>query len=172
MKALVLSGGSGTRLRPIPHTSAKQLVPVAGEPVLSHGPESLADAGITDAGIVVGDTAAETREVVGDGSKFGLEIIHALQYLIDTRADVRSTAIGAGTVVADSSIGPCTSVAENCRITDSGPEFSIVLRDSSIAGVGRVESSLIGRHVEVTPAGVPSAHRLVLGDHSKVQIRS
>ncbi|MEU9444869.1 glucose-1-phosphate thymidylyltransferase [Streptomyces sp. NPDC048304] len=354
MKALVLSGGSGTRLRPITHTSAKQLVPVANKPVLFHGLESLAEAGITEVGIGVGDTAAEIQEAVGDGSKFGLdvtyipqerplglahavliardflgdddfvmylgdnfvvggirslveefrthrpdaqilltrvpdprafgvaeldtsgrvtgleekpehpksdlalvgvylftpavheavravkpswrgelEITHALQYLIDTRADVRSTviggywkdtgnvgdmlevnrtvlerlerrvdgevddasetvgrvvieegarvthsrivgpaAIGVGTVVADSYIGPYTSIAENCRITDSELEFSIVLRDSSIAGVGRIESSLIGRHVEVTSAGVPSAHRLVLGDHSKVQIRS
>ncbi len=81
--------------------------------------------------------------------------------------------IGAGTEVRDSYVGPFTSVAENCRITDSELEFSIVLRDSSIDGVGRIENSLIGRHVEVTPApGVPSAHRLVLGDHSKVQIHT
>jgi glucose-1-phosphate thymidylyltransferase len=355
MKALVLSGGSGTRLRPITHTSAKQLVPVANKPVLFYGLESIAEAGITEVGIVVGDTAAEIEEAVGDGSKFGLdvtyipqerplglahavlvardflgdddfvmylgdnfvvggirslveefranrpdaqilltrvpdprafgvaeldasgqvigleekpehpksdlalvgvylftpavheavravqpswrgelEITHAIQHLIDARADVRSTVIGgywkdtgnvgdmlevnrtvlerlerridgevddasetvgrvvveegakitnsrivgpavvgAGTVVVDSYIGPYTSIAENCRIVDSELEFSIVLRDSSITGVGRIESSLIGRHVEVTPAaGVPSAHRLVLGDHSKVQIRS
>ncbi|MEV7690776.1 glucose-1-phosphate thymidylyltransferase [Streptomyces bungoensis] len=355
MKALVLSGGSGTRLRPITHTSAKQLVPVANKPVLFYGLESLADAGITEVGMIVGETAAEIEEAVGDGSKFGLdvtyipqerplglahavliareflgdddfvmylgdnfvvggirtlveefratrpdaqilltrvpdprafgvaeldadgqvigleekpehpksdlalvgvylftpaihqavrairpswrgelEITHAIQRLIDDRADVRSTVIkgywkdtgnvgdmlevnrtvlegvqrridgdvdeasetvgrvvveegariagsrivgpaviGAGTVVTGSYVGPFTSIAENCRITDSELEFSIVLRDSSIAGVGRIESSLIGRHVEVTPAaGVPSAHRLVLGDHSKVQIRS
>jgi glucose-1-phosphate thymidylyltransferase len=163
-----------------------------------------------------------------------LEITHAIQHLIDTRADVRSTVItgywkdtgnvgdmlevnrmvlegmerridgdvdevsetigrvvveegarivdsrivgpaviGSGTVVSNSYVGPFTSVAENCRITDSELEFSIVLRDSSIQGVGRIEASLIGRHVEVTPApSVPSAHRLVLGDHSKVQITS
>lgn len=355
MKALVLSGGAGTRLRPITHTSAKQLVPVANKPVLFYGLESLAEAGITEVGMIVGDSAAEIEEAVGDGSKFGLdvtyipqerplglahavliardflgdddfvmylgdnfvvggirdlvdafragrpdaqillthvpdprsfgvaeldadgqvigleekpehprsdlalvgvylftpaiheavraigpsrrgelEITHALQHLIDTRADVRSTVIegywkdtgnvgdmlevnrtvlegvrrridgevddasetvgrvvieegaritnsrivgpaviGAGTVVSDSYVGPFTSIAENCRITDSELEFSIVLRDSSITGVGRIESSLIGRHVEVTPAsGIPSAHRLVLGDHSKVQIRS
>ncbi|MEU6372345.1 glucose-1-phosphate thymidylyltransferase [Streptomyces sp. NPDC046909] len=355
MKALVLSGGAGTRLRPITHTSAKQLVPVANKPVLFYGLESIAAAGITEVGVVVGDTAAEIEEAVGDGSKFGLEITyipqerplglahavliardflgdddfvmylgdnfivggiaslvdefrahrpdaqillthvpdprsfgvaeldpagqvtgleekpekpksdlalvgvylftpvihdavraiepswrgeleitHALQHLIDVRADVRSTVIegywkdtgnvtdmlevnrtvletvghridgevdeaselvgrvvveegarivasrvvgpvviGAGTQVSDSYIGPFTSVAENCRITDSELEFSIVLRDSLIQGVGRIESSLIGRHVEVTPTtGVPSAHRLVLGDHSKVQIRS
>ncbi|KOV96868.1 glucose-1-phosphate thymidylyltransferase [Streptomyces sp. NRRL B-1140] len=355
MKALVLSGGAGTRLRPITHTSAKQLVPVANKPVLFYGLESLADAGITEVGMIVGETAAEIEEAVGDGSKFGLdvtyipqerplglahavliardylgdddfvmylgdnfivggitglveefrenrpdaqilltrvadprafgvaeldpsgqvigleekpdqpksdlalvgvymftpliheavraiepswrgelEITHAIQHLIDTRADVRSTVIkgywkdtgnvgdmlevnrtvlevverridgdvdddsetvgrvvveegarivgsrivgpvviGSGTVVSNSYVGPFTSVAENCRITDSELEFSIVLRDSSIQGVGRIESSLIGRHVEVTPApSVPSAHRLVLGDHSKVQITS
>ncbi|MGW7402683.1 glucose-1-phosphate thymidylyltransferase [Streptomyces sp. NPDC054833] len=355
MKALVLSGGAGTRLRPITHTSAKQLVPVANKPVLFYGLESIAAAGITEVGMIVGDTAAEIEEAVGDGSKFGLEvtyipqekplglahavliardflgdddfvmylgdnfivggisplvdefrasrpdaqillthvpdprsfgvaeldasgqvigleekpehpksdlalvgvylltplihdavrairpswrgeleITHAIQHLIDTRADVRSTVIqgywkdtgnvgdmlevnrtvlegmerridgevdersetvgrvvveegarvansrivgpvviGSGTVVSDSYVGPYTSIAENCRITDSELEFSIVLRDSSIDGVGRIESSLIGRHVEVTPAaGLPSAHRLVLGDHSKVQIRS
>ncbi|MFJ9347454.1 glucose-1-phosphate thymidylyltransferase [Streptomyces sp. NPDC101237] len=355
MKALVLSGGAGTRLRPITHTSAKQLVPVANKPVLFYGLESLAAAGVTEVGMIVGDTAAEIEEAVGDGSKFGLdvtyipqerplglahavviardflgdddfvmylgdnfivggisglvdefretrpdaqillthvpnprafgvaeldadgqvvgleekpqepksdlalvgvylftpaihdavrairpswrgelEITHAIQHLIDRRADVRSTVIkgywkdtgnvvdmlevnrtvlegqepridgevdeasqivgrvvveagarvtnsrivgpaviGAGTVVGDSYVGPFTSIAENCRITESELEFSIVLRDSSIDGVGRIESSLIGRHVEVTPAaGTPSAHRLVLGDHSKVQIRS
>ncbi|MFJ3305341.1 glucose-1-phosphate thymidylyltransferase [Streptomyces sp. NPDC086549] len=355
MKALVLSGGAGTRLRPITHTSAKQLVPVANKPVLFYGLESIAAAGITEVGMIVGDTAAEIEEAVGDGSKFGLEvtyipqerplglahgvllardflgdddfvmylgdnfvvgginalvdefrvsrpdaqillthvpdprsfgvaelgpsgqvigleekpehpksdlalvgvylftpaihdavraigpswrgeleITHAIQHLIDSRADVRSTVIkgywkdtgnvddmlevnrtvlesmerridgevdertetvgrvvveegariensrivgpvviGSGTVVSDSYVGPFTSIAENCRITDSELEFSIVLRDSSIDGVGRIESSLIGRYVQVTPAaGVPSAHRLVLGDHSKVQIRS
>lgn len=355
MKALVLSGGAGTRLRPITHTSAKQLVPVANKPVLFYGLESLAEAGITDVGMIVGETAEEIEEAVGDGSKFGLkvtyipqerplglahavliardylgdddfvmylgdnfivggitglvdefrgnrpdaqilltrvadprafgvaeldpsgqvigleekpdqpksdlalvgvymftplihkavraiepswrgelEITHAIQHLIDTRADVRSTVIkgywkdtgnvgdmlevnrtvleamerridgevddasetigrvvveegarivnsrvvgpvviGSGTLVGNSYIGPFTSVAENCRITDSEVEFSIVLRDSSIQGVGRIEASLIGRHVEVTPApSVPSAHRLVLGDHSKVQITS
>jgi glucose-1-phosphate thymidylyltransferase len=355
MKALVLSGGAGTRLRPITHTSAKQLVPVANKPVLFYGLESIAAAGITQVGMIVGDTADEIREAVGDGSAFGLdityipqerplglahavliardylgdddfvmylgdnfvvggitelvdefrtrrpaaqilltrvpdprafgvaeldadgqvigleekpehpksdlalvgvylftpaihpavraiepsrrgelEITHAIQHLIDSRADVRSTIIkgywkdtgnvddmlevnravletmerridgvvdeasetvgrvvieegarvvnsrivgpvvvGPGTEIADSYIGPYTSIAENCRITDSELEFSIVLRDSSIDGVGRIESSLIGRYARVTPApGVPSAHRLVLGDHSKVQIRS
>ncbi|MGC9539453.1 glucose-1-phosphate thymidylyltransferase [Streptomyces sp. UG1] len=353
MKALVLSGGAGTRLRPITHTSAKQLVPVANKSVLFYGLESIAAAGITDVGVIVGDTATEIQDAVGDGSKFGLEITyipqerplglahavliardylgdddfvmylgdnfivggiadlvdefrrdrpdarilltqvqdprafgvaelddsgqvigleekpehpksdlalvgvylftplihdavraitpswrgeleitHAVQHLIDCRADVRCTVIkgywkdtgnvgdmlevnrtvledltrridgdvdepsqtvgrvvveegarvvnsrivgpalvGSGTVVEDSYIGPFTSIAENCRVIDSELEFSIVLRDSTIHGVGRIESSLIGRHVEVTPApSVPSAHRLVLGDHSKVQI--
>ncbi|MFE9020850.1 glucose-1-phosphate thymidylyltransferase [Streptomyces sp. NPDC007808] len=355
MKALVLAGGAGTRLRPITHTSAKQLVPVANKAVLFYGLESIAAAGITDVGVIVGETADEIQDAVGDGTRFGLEITyipqerplglahavliardylgdddfvmylgdnfivggitdlvdefrdhrpdaqilltrvqdprsfgvaelddlgrvvgleekprhpksdlalvgvylftpaiheavravtpswrgeleitHAIQHLIDTDADVRCTVIkgywkdtgnvadmlevnrtvlenlarridgdvddasetvgrvvveegarvvnsrivgpavvGSGTLVEDSYVGPFTSIAENCRITDSELEFSIVLRDASIDGVGRIESSLIGRHVEVTPApSVPSAHRLVLGDHSKVQIHT
>jgi glucose-1-phosphate thymidylyltransferase len=72
MKALVLSGGSGTRLRPITHTSAKQLVPVANKPVLFYGLEAIAAAGITDVGIVVGDTAPAIEAAVGDGSRFGI----------------------------------------------------------------------------------------------------
>jgi glucose-1-phosphate thymidylyltransferase len=355
MKALVLSGGSGTRLRPITHTSAKQLVPVANKPVLFYGLEAIAEAGITDVGIIVGDTADEIREAVGDGSKLGisvtyipqdkplglahavliardflgdddfvmylgdnfivggitglvdefraehpaaqilltrvpnptsfgvaeldgngqvksleekpqkpksdlalvgvylftpaiheavrgiepswrgeLEITHAIQWLIDQKRGVRSTTIsgywkdtgnvadmlevnrsvlervepsvegtvdetseiigrvridagaevrgsrivgpaiiGPGSVITDSYVGPFTSISENCQIHDSEVEFSIVLRESSIRGVRRVEASLIGRNVEVTPAPRnPAAHRLVLGDHSKVQISS
>jgi glucose-1-phosphate thymidylyltransferase len=355
VKALVLSGGAGTRLRPITHTSAKQLVPVANKPVLFYGLEAIAEAGISEVGIVVGDTADEIREAVGDGSRFGiqvtyipqeaplglahavliaqdflgdddfvmylgdnfivggitglvegfraerpdaqilltkvpnptsfgvaeldgdgrvvgleekpkqpksdlalvgvylftpaiheavrsiepswrgeLEITHAIQWLIDEKRDVRSTTIsgywkdtgnvtdmlevnrsvletvepvnegtvdegseiigrvrieagarvsgsrivgpaiiGAGTVVNDAYVGPFTSVSEDCRIEDSEIEYSIVLRGSSVTGVRRVEASLIGRDVEVTPAPRnPSAHRLVLGDHSKVQISS
>ncbi|WSQ09180.1 glucose-1-phosphate thymidylyltransferase [Streptomyces sp. NBC_01231] len=355
MKALVLSGGAGTRLRPITHTSAKQLVPVANKPVLFYGLEAIAEAGISEVGIVVGDTADEIREAVGDGSLFGikvtyipqeaplglahavliaqdflgdddfvmylgdnfivggitglvdefraerpeaqilltkvpnptsfgvaelggdgrvvgleekptqpksdlalvgvylftsaiheavrsiepswrgeLEITHAIQWLIDAKRDVRSTTIhgywkdtgnvtdmlevnrsvletveplnegtadegseiigrvrieagarvsgsrivgpaiiGAGSVVNDAYIGPFTSVSEDCRIEDSEIEYSIVLRGSSVTGVRRVEASLIGRDVEVTPAPRnPKAHRLVLGDHSKVQISS
>ena len=72
MKALVLAGGSGTRLRPITHTSAKQLLPVANKPVLFYGLEAIAAAGITDVGIVVGDTAAAIEAAVGDGSRFGI----------------------------------------------------------------------------------------------------
>ncbi|MFI1073637.1 glucose-1-phosphate thymidylyltransferase [Streptomyces puniciscabiei] len=354
MKALLLSGGSGTRLRPITHTSAKQLVPVANKPVLFYGLEAIAEAGITQVGIIVGDTAAEIREAVGDGSAWGLdvtyipqaaplglahavliareflgdedfvmylgdnfvvggitdlvaafrserpeaqilltkvpdptafgvaeldaagqvigleekprhpkselalvgvylfspaiheavrsiqpswrgelEITHAIQWLIDGGRDVRSTVIsgywkdtgnvtdmlevnrsvletlerridgtvddseiigrvridpgakvtgsrivgpvvvGANTVITDSYVGPFTSIAGDCRIDDSEIEYSIVLRDSSVSGVRRVEASLIGRNVEVTPAPrKPAAHRFVLGDHSKVQISS
>ena len=79
MKALVLSGGSGTRLRPITHTSAKQLVPVANKPVLFYGLEAIAEAGITDVGIIVGDTAPAIEAAVGDGSKFGIKATYIRQ---------------------------------------------------------------------------------------------
>jgi glucose-1-phosphate thymidylyltransferase len=355
MKALVLAGGSGSRLRPITHTSAKQLVPVANKPVLFYGLEAIRDAGITDVGIVVGETAPAIRAAVGDGQAFGLnatyitqsaplglahavlvardylgdddfvmylgdnfiiggisplteefslnrpdaqimlttvpdprefgvaeldnagqvvgleekpcqpksdlalvgvyiftpvvheavqrlrpsgrgelEITEALQWLIDNGRKVRSTVItgywkdtgnvadmlevnrmvleslepchqgtvdsateligrvviesgarvsrsrivgpaiiGSGTQVDSSYIGPFTSVARDCAIIDSEIEYSIILRGASIRGVRRIEASLIGHEVEVTPAPrVPRAHRLVLGDHSKVQISS
>lgn len=353
MKALVLSGGSGTRLRPITHTSAKQLVPVANKPVLFYGLEAIAEAGIVDVGIVVGATGEEIREAVGDGSRFGLKItyiqqhaplglahavivareflgdddfvmylgdnfivggiaplvddfraerpearilltkvadpssfgvatldaegqlvgleekplrpksdlalvgvflftpvIHeavaaiepsargeleisdAIQWLLDQGREVRSTIIsgywkdtgnvadmlevnrsvldhiemaldgtvdehseiigrvrveagaqvlgsrivgpaiiGADSVIKDAYVGPYTAVAERCRIEDSEIEYSIVLVGASLTGVRRVEASLIGRHVTVTPASRPTAaHRLVLGDHSEVRI--
>jgi glucose-1-phosphate thymidylyltransferase len=355
MKALVLSGGSGTRLRPITHTSAKQLLPVANKPVLFYGLEAIREAGITDVGIVVGDTAPAIRAAVGDGSAFGLEVTYirqdaprglahavliardflgdddfvmylgdnfivggisalveefrvgrpdaqimltsvpdprqfgvaeldaagevigleekpsqpkgdlalvgvyiftpavheaaarlapswrgeleiteAIQWLIDNGRKVRSTTItgywkdtgnvadmlevnrmvlesvnpaqhgrvdaateligrvviesgadisdsrivgpviiGAGTRVSGSYVGPFTSVAGDCTIADSEIEYSIVLRGTSIQGVRRIEASLIGHDVEVTPAPkVRQAHRLVLGDHSRVQISS
>src|SRR4026207_1374916 len=69
MKGLILSGGRGTRLRPITYTSAKQLVPVANKPILYYGIEALAACGIKEIGIVVGDTHQEIREVVGDGTR-------------------------------------------------------------------------------------------------------
>ena len=353
MKALVLSGGAGTRLRPITHTSAKQLVPVANKPVLFYGLEAIRDAGVTDVGIIVGDTAAEIEAAVGDGSELGisvtyikqdaplglahcvliaqdflgdddfvmylgdnfiiggitelvqefregtydaqilltkvdnpsqfgvaelgphggvttlvekpkepksdlalvgvymfragihdavraikpsprgeLEITDALQWLIDEGRDVRphlvtgywkdtgrledmlecnrkvlesiepvvhgtvdadsvltgrvvieqgavierSTVrgpaiIGRDTVVRDTYVGPFTSIYFGCTLEDTEIEHSIVLEESTIRGVGRIEDSLIGKQVEVSPSSaLPRAHRLMLGDHSRVSI--
>jgi len=353
MKALVLSGGAGTRLRPITHTSAKQLVPVANKPVLFYGLEAIRDAGVTDVGIIVGDTHAEIEAAVGDGSELGisvtylrqtaplglahcvliardflgdedfvmylgdnfiiggitelvaefqagsydaqilltkvdnpsqfgvaelagdgrvstlveepkqprsdlalvgvymfranvheavaaitpshrgeLEITDALQWLIDHGRDVRphlvtgywkdtgrledmlecnrkvlegvepsvcgtvdeasqligrvvveqgavierSTVrgpaiIGRDTVVRDTYVGPFTSIYFGCTLEDTEIEHSIVLELSTIRGVRRIEDSLIGKQVEVSPnSAQPRAHRLMLGDHSRVSI--
>jgi glucose-1-phosphate thymidylyltransferase len=79
VKALVLAGGAGTRLRPITYTSAKQLVPVANKPVLFYGLEAIRDAGVTDVGIIVGDTAAQIESAVGDGSTFGISVTYIRQ---------------------------------------------------------------------------------------------
>jgi glucose-1-phosphate thymidylyltransferase len=353
MKALVLSGGAGTRLRPITHTSAKQLVPVANKPVLFYGLEAIRDAGVTDVGIIVGDTAAEIETAVGDGSELGirvtyikqeaplglahcvliaqdflgdedfvmylgdnfiiggitelvdefragsydaqilltkvenpsqfgvaelgpnggvttlvekpkeprsdlalvgvymfrpvvhdavraikpsargeLEITDALQWLIDEGRDVRPhlvtgywkdtgrledmlecnrkvlesvephvagtvdpdssligrvvveegaviersvvrgpAIIGRDTVLRDTYVGPFTSIYFGCLLEDTEIEHSIVLEQSTIRGVGRIEDSLIGKEVEVSPStALPKAHRLMLGDHSRVSI--
>ena len=79
MKGLILSGGAGTRLRPITHTSAKQLVPIANKPVLFYGLEAMREAGIEEVGIVVGDTRAEIEAAVGDGAAWGLKTTYIAQ---------------------------------------------------------------------------------------------
>jgi glucose-1-phosphate thymidylyltransferase len=79
MKGLILAGGAGTRLRPITHTSAKQLVPIANRPILFYGVEHLAEAGIKQVGVIVGDTRTDIEDALGDGSAFDVEITYIPQ---------------------------------------------------------------------------------------------
>jgi len=80
MKGVILSGGTGTRLRPITHTGPKQLVPVANKPVLEYAIEDLKEAGITEIGIILGNVGREEiQNLVGDGSKYGVDVTYIIQ---------------------------------------------------------------------------------------------
>ncbi|MFF4838311.1 glucose-1-phosphate thymidylyltransferase [Streptomyces sp. NPDC001315] len=79
MKALVLSGGSGTRLRPFSYSMPKQLIPVANKPVLEHVLENIRSIGVTEIGVIVGDRAAQIEAVIGDGSALGVDITYIRQ---------------------------------------------------------------------------------------------
>jgi glucose-1-phosphate thymidylyltransferase len=80
--------------------------------------------------------------------------------------------IGADTKVVGSYVGPFTSIGDGCSVEEAEIEYSIVMSDSTVRGVSRIESSLIGKGVEVTPArSAPNTHQLVIGDHSTVRLR-
>ncbi|MFB6889257.1 glucose-1-phosphate thymidylyltransferase [Kitasatospora sp. NPDC056327] len=353
MKALVLAGGSGTRLRPFSYSMPKQLIPIANEPVLGHVLRSVRDTGVTEVGLIVGTRRSEIEAVLGDGTRYGvrltylpqdaplglahtvsvardflgdddfvmylgdnvlpdgvvdiareftasrpaaqvvvqkvadprafgvaelgpggevlrlvekpreprsdlaligvyfftpavheavaairpsargeLEITDAIQWLVASGAEVRASAyegywkdtgnvedvlacnrhlldgvvarndgevdpdsvlvgavrveqgarvlrsriegpaiIGAGTVVADSEIGPYTAVGRGCVVVGSGLADSIALDRASITGVHGLKGSLIGRSAMVGTSGRGADHhRLVVGDHARVEV--
>jgi dTDP-glucose pyrophosphorylase len=148
MKALVLAGGSGSRLRPITHTSAKQLVPVANKPVLFYGLESICAAGITEVGIVVGDTAAAIQAAVGDGSAFGLDVTYIRQEapLVDNYRRVSATMISG-------------YWKDTGNVADMLEVNAMVLETVSACSDGRVDghSELIGRVVVAAGGCRPGA---------------
>jgi glucose-1-phosphate thymidylyltransferase len=156
LKGLVLSGGAGTRLRPITHTSAKQLVPVANRPVLYYGLDALRDAGITEVGIVVGDTQAEIEAAVGDGSAFGLRVTYIRQ---EAPLGLAHAVLTAADFLGDSAFvmylgdnllrDGVTELADRFRAGDA--DATILLQrvpNPSAYGVAELESGRVVRLVE------------------------
>jgi glucose-1-phosphate thymidylyltransferase len=168
MKGLILSGGRGTRLRPITHTSAKQLLPVANRPILFYAIDAMRAAGIADVGIVVGDTGAEVRAAVGDGSRFGVRVCylqqeaplglaHAVSIARDFIAGDRFVVYLGDNLIADG----ITGFVDEFR--SGGAETMILLArvpEPQRFGVAELEGSRVVRLVE-KPANPPSDLALV-----------
>jgi glucose-1-phosphate thymidylyltransferase len=163
MKGLILSGGKGTRLRPITHTSAKQLVPVANKPVLFYGIEAIAAAGIEQIGIIIApETGAEIRAAAGDGSQFGVAITYVEQaeplglahasLTAEEYLDGESFVMYLGDNLLQ---GGITDLVESFRA--SGPDALILLTpvdDPENYGVAELEAGRVVRLVEKPPAPV------------------
>lgn len=169
LKGLILSGGSGTRLRPITHTRSKQLVPVANKSVLFYGLESLAEAGITDIGMIISpETGDEIREAVGDGSHFGV----AITYVEQPRPEGLAHAV----LTAADFLGESPFVmylgdnllrngirAQVDRFRDQRPDAAILLtevEDPSSYGVAELDEGRVTALIE-KPAVPPSNLALV-----------
>ncbi|MBA3450032.1 MAG: glucose-1-phosphate thymidylyltransferase [Chloroflexia bacterium] len=148
MKGLVLAGGKGSRLRPLTATGAKQLVPVANKPVLFYALEQLVEAGVTDIGIITGDTAAQVMHAVGDGSAFGATITYLPQ---PSPLGLAHAIITAEPWLGDSPF--CMFLGDNflgggvasyaCRFREQGCAAQILLRrvdDPSSLGVAVLDS--------------------------------
>jgi glucose-1-phosphate thymidylyltransferase len=174
MKALILAGGAGTRLRPITHTSAKQLVPVANKPILFYGIEAMVSAGITEIGVIVGDTRDEVMAALGDGSQWGahitfipqdapLGLAHCVLIAADFLGD-DDFVMYLGDNLLEQDLGAFVRAVEAARGTDEPPTAQILLKrvpDPHRFGIAELdEAGHVVRLVE-KPADPPTDLALV-----------
>src|SRR6187455_1847222 len=153
VKALILAGGEGTRLRPITHTRAKQLVPVANKPILFYGIEAMVAAGITEIGVIIGATGPEVREALGDGSAFGaaitflpqdapLGLAHCVLIAADFLGD-DDFVMYLGDNLLEQDLGAFVRAFEAARATDEPPTAQILLKrvpDPHRFGIAELDS--------------------------------
>lgn len=182
MKALILAGGAGTRLRPITHTSAKQLVPVANKPILFYGIEAMVSAGIVDIGVIVGDTRAEVMAALGDGSQWGAQITFipqdaplGLAHCVLIAADFLGDddfVMYLGDNLLEQDLGAFVEAFEKARSSDEAPSAQILLKrvpDPHRFGIAELDDAgHVVRLVE-KPADPPTNLALVgvyLFDHT------
>jgi len=144
VKALIPAGGAGTRLRPITHTSAKQLVPVANKPILFYVLDDVAEAGVVETGIVVGETGDEIRDAVGDGSAWGLKVSY-----IEQEAPL---GLAHTVLIARDFLG------EDPFVMYLGDNM---LRDGIVPFVQRFEGSGCSAQIMVTPVEEPEQYGVV-----------
>jgi glucose-1-phosphate thymidylyltransferase len=174
MKALILAGGAGTRLRPITHTSAKQLVPVANKPILFYGLEAMVAAGITDIGIIVGDTRAEVMAALGDGERFGarftyipqdapLGLAHCVLIARDFLGD-DDFVMYLGDNLLEQDLAAFVHAFESARTGSEPPTAQILLKqvpDPHRFGIAELDSDGHVVHLVEKPADPPSDLALV-----------
>jgi glucose-1-phosphate thymidylyltransferase len=174
VKALILAGGAGTRLRPITHTSAKQLVPVANKPILFYGIESMVAAGITEIGVIVGDTRDEVMRALGTGDQWGAQITYipqdaplGLAHCVLIARDFLGDddfVMYLGDNLLEQDLAAFVAAFEGARAGDGGPAAQILLKqvpDPHRFGIATLDSAGNVVHLVEKPADPPSDLALV-----------